>query len=152
MFCVKSSLSVIAVIRLLNRDLSIKAAVELHDSKVESIVESDGSIELELKAYLHQSDGRPGIDPGTVWTQPVRLTFLNAKMQSTLVTYPDTIMNGLLTLSAERFENCFEIPLTHYGPTELHLEFANDIDLTIRGGGLHLEFLGIPTFVEKFTP
>jgi len=73
-------------------------------------------------------------------------------MRSNLVKFPDTIVGGLLTLSDEQFENGFRVPSTYVGPTGLHLEFANDIDLTIRSAGFRAECLGIPTFVEKFNP
>ncbi|XZE19334.1 hypothetical protein SH449x_004651 [Pirellulaceae bacterium SH449] len=139
-------------IRLLNKDLSINAAIELHDSKLTSIDEDDELLVVELMAYLHQSDGSPGIDPGTVWMQSVRLTFLNGTMQCTLVEFPDTILDGCLTLSGEQFENCFAMPLKHDGPTVLSLDFANDIDLTVQADGLRVEYLGTPTFLEKFSP
>ncbi len=142
----------IANVRLLNKDLPVNAAIELHDSIVMSIVEDDGTIVLELTAYLHQSDGRPGIDPGTGWTQTVRLMFPHATKQCTVAKFPNTILDGVLSLSGEQFANGFAIPIEHIGPTILDLEFANNISVTIEGRGLQVECLGTRTFVETFRP
>lgn len=135
-----------------HKDLPVNAAIELHDSSVVSIVEDDGTIVLELRAYLHQSDGRPGIDPGTGWSQTVRLIFPHATKRCTLTKFPDTILDGVLTLSGEQFDTCVAIPIEHVGPTVLDLEFANNIRVTIEGSGLQVERLGTPTFVETFRP
>jgi hypothetical protein len=132
--------------------MPINAAIELHDSRINSIVENDGTIVMELAAYLHQSHRRPGIDSGTGWTQSIRLTFLNAIIRGTIERLPDTILDGCLTLSDEKLENLFEVPLTHVGPTCMYLEFANGIDRTICGDGFRSECEGLPSFVEPFIP
>jgi hypothetical protein len=50
--------------------------IELHDSRIARIDISPGAVQLQFdRAYLHQSTGRPGIDPGTGWTQAARLVF-----------------------------------------------------------------------------
>jgi hypothetical protein len=44
--------------------------IEIHDSELMSFEVSDDHIILELSpAYIHMSDGRPGIDVGTGWIQ-----------------------------------------------------------------------------------
>ncbi|MCU0712335.1 MAG: hypothetical protein MUC43_09760 [Pirellula sp.] len=130
--------------------MPINAAIELHDSRFNSMVENDGTIVVELAAYLHQSQGRPGIDSGTVWTQSVRLTFLYATFSGTIAGLPDTILDGCLTLSGEKLVNLFVVPLTHLGPTCMYLEFANGIDITICGEGFRSECVGMPSFVGPF--
>ncbi|MCU0721649.1 MAG: hypothetical protein MUC83_18205 [Pirellula sp.] len=126
--------------------------MELHDSKISSIVENDGTIVVELTAYLHQSQGRPSIDSGTGWAQSVRLTFLNATFSRTIAGLPDTILDGRLTLSGEKLENLFVVPLTQLGQTCTYFEFANGIEMTICGEGFRSEYVDIPSFVEPFIP
>ena len=139
-------------VRHAKKDSTINAAVELHDSKITSIVDSDYTVVVELHAYIHQSLGRPGVDQGTGWTQKVRLTFCNATARSNLETIPDTILDGSLTLSDTLFVNVFSVPLTHTGPTCMHFEFANETNLEIRGNRFHAERIGKPMFVEPFDP
>ena len=62
--------------------------------------------------------------------------------QCTLAKFPNTILDGVLTLSGEQFENGFAIPIEHIGPTVLDLEFANNICVKIEGRGLQVECLG----------
>lgn len=149
---IKPGVEVILFVRLAQRHRSINSAIELHDSEITSIVDHDGTIVLELASYLHQSPGRPGIDPGTGWTQNVRLTFLNATLRSNLGRLPDTILDGRLALSDELFENVFSVPSTHVGSTCLQIELANEISLTIRSHGFQAECVDVPTYVEQFNP
>lgn len=58
--------------------------------------------------------------------------------------------DGRLTLSDEKLENLFKVPLTQVGPTCMYLEFANGIDMTICGDGFRSECEGLPSFVEPF--
>jgi hypothetical protein len=51
------------------------AAVEIHDSTLESIETHSEVLVAMLSAYVHRSSGRPGIDAGTGWSQTVRLRF-----------------------------------------------------------------------------
>lgn len=53
-------------------------AVELHDSQVISVRLEGGTCVIELAAYVHDSDGTPGVDAGTGWTQAAQLTLHGA--------------------------------------------------------------------------
>ena len=50
------------------------AAIELHDSSVTAIRMEGSDVVIDLDAYVHVSEGAPGIDAGTGWTQRVRMT------------------------------------------------------------------------------
>ncbi len=49
-------------------------AIELHDSRVTGIRTEGSDVVLDLDAYVHLSDGEPGVDAGTGWTRPIRIT------------------------------------------------------------------------------
>jgi hypothetical protein len=54
---------------------TVNAAIELHDSQVVAVESATGTIIVWLAAYVHRSDGRPGFDPGSGWSQRVALEF-----------------------------------------------------------------------------
>lgn len=52
--------------------------IELHDSRMTRIRSEGSAVVLELNAYIHVSDGIPGVDAGTGWRQPIRMTIEGA--------------------------------------------------------------------------
>lgn len=48
------------------------SAIELHDSAVTARRRRGGRVVLHLDAYVHVSDGEPGVDPGS--GRPVAFT------------------------------------------------------------------------------
>ena len=49
-------------------------SIELHDSVLGEIGFAEGDAKLSfVHAYIHRSEGRPGIDPGTGWSQKAEL-------------------------------------------------------------------------------
>lgn len=140
------------VVRQSKRVTRLNTDLELHDSKITSLVIHEGTAVLELFAYLNKSEGRPGIDAGIGWTQFVRLTFRNSAVHGEPREIPDVIRDGYLMLSGERLDNGFSVPLNHIGPICLNLEFANGLKMTIRGCGFEAECFGVPSFVEEFDP
>ena len=126
-------------------------AIELHDSRV-SFVGSDGNrITLLFEpAYIHESDGRPGIDGGTGWSQSCRLRFADASMEGTLPELPCDLMGGELIIGAEVYGNMIPVPLEVLGAISLRLLFYPGCEVTLSGASLALETLGTPRFVEEF--
>jgi len=48
--------------------------IELHDSVIATIVLDGGTTLITFShAYIHQSDGVPGVDPGSGWSQRAEL-------------------------------------------------------------------------------
>ena len=104
----------------------MKIAVEIHDSTIVSIAQHVDKIIVELDAIVHRSNGRPGIDSGTVWKQSVRLTFSKGKISGNPETVPETLFDGTLTLDQRTYENCFAVPLSHTGRCVAQFELPSD--------------------------
>jgi hypothetical protein len=52
---------------------------------LDSISEQDGSIVVKLRpAYIHRSDGVPGIDPGSGWVQDAVIELRRRIVEGTL--------------------------------------------------------------------
>lgn len=127
--------------------------IELHDSTLAEIAERSGTVIVHFKpAYLHKSKGRPGYDPGTGWSQDVRLTFTDASISGVPPELPALIVNGELTIDGKPFENHLPVPLDVSGSVQLRLVFARLPFVTIVGKSVKLKPLGKAIFVEDFTP
>jgi hypothetical protein len=56
----------------------VNQLIELHDTRITAVRQDGGDVQLNLDAYVHMSEGRTGIDPGTGWMMPVRMTIRSA--------------------------------------------------------------------------
>jgi hypothetical protein len=125
-------------------------AIELHDSRVSSIGSDGDRITLLFEpAYIHESEGRPGIDGGTGWSQRCQLRFAAASMEGTLPELPSDLMGGELIFGAEVYGNLIPMPLEVLGAVSLRLLFYPGCETTISGASLALKTLGTPRFVEE---
>ena len=125
--------------------------VELHDSIVAGITENDRTVIVRFApAYLHKSEGRPGIDSGSGWVQAARLTLGNSAVSGVIPDLPCRIMDGDLVICGERHNNEIPVPLETTGPVELKLEFDPVQNITVTGRGARLELLGEPKYVAEF--
>ena len=125
-------------------------AIELHDSRVSSIGSDGDQITLLFEpAYIHESEGRPGIDGGTGWSQRCQLRFASASMEGTLPELPCDLMGRDLIIGAEVYGNLIPVPREILGAVSLRLRFYPGCETTISGASLALETLGTPRFVEE---
>jgi hypothetical protein len=126
-------------------------AIEIHDSKLQSIAISVGDVVLDFSsAYVHQSDGRPGIDTGTGWTQHAVLRVRGDVVSGSLTRLPCHLSSGHLVLNGEHSDNEIPIPLSCDGYVQIHLTSVFGETVQVRGSRVTLELLGAPEYVEEF--
>lgn len=101
-------------------------------------------------AYLHKSEGRPGIDSSTGWVQDARLIFVDASASGGFPDLPCDVMDGELLVGGERHKNSIPVPLDITHHTELRLVFDSIHSVTVMGRAVRLELLGEPRYVEEF--
>ena len=129
----------------------MKSIVELHDSKVAEIVDCHGTVTVHFSpAYLHKSEGRPGVDPGIGWVQNARLVFEDASIHGGIPKLPCDVMDGELFVGAESYGHLIPVPLEVTTAIELRLVFDSARTVTVKGRGVRLELLGEPRYVEEF--
>lgn len=133
-------------------EMEPNAAVEIHDSTLERIEPRGPDMVAVLHAYVHRSTGRPGIDAGTGWVQPVQLHFQMATATGSMGAIPVELLDGRLVLSGETINNFIPMPLNHVGPSRIELESWNETRIVFEGDGLTASFAGPPEYVEEFTP
>lgn len=128
----------------------INTAIELHDSTLIAVRELDQIAVVELIACLHESEGQPGRNHGTVWRQNVQIMIAHANVIPNLISLPDNIADGMLVLGGETIENVFPVPQTFDGDCCIRLDFANDKQLVINGNRIQVTVHGDRQFKETF--
>jgi hypothetical protein len=125
--------------------------IEIHDSELTSVKVSDGHIILELSpAYIHMSEGRPGIDAGTGWIQNAVIRVRGDAIAGSMNRLPCDLSDGYVKVNGDRSDNLIPIPLVATGYIELHLTSIAGESFRVRGDHITLELLGEPEYMENF--
>jgi hypothetical protein len=112
--------------------------IEFHDSKVGLIDVGNGIVTVKLTpAYVHQSSGRPGIDPGSGWLQEAWLRFSAGEILGQLPIFPRDVSDGSL-----------EQPTPE--KSQLQLEFNSGEKIVVVGSAVEIKFIGEARYVEEF--
>jgi len=109
-------------------------AIELHDSTLFSVTQKSGTATLHFdKTYIHQSEGRPGVDSGTGWLQSIDLEIADAVIESMPKNLPVDLNDGYLIVNGTKTENSVDLPIDTRGDIELQLVTAAGEELKITG-------------------
>lgn len=131
----------------------MNTVIEIHDSRVVGITNRDDAVIVHFQsAYLHKSEGRPGLDPGTGWVQEARLIFAEATTSGDFPDWPCGLIDGELIAGGERHYNLIPVPFETAMPVELRLTFDSVHVVTVIGPGAKLELVGEPKYIEEFKP
>src|SRR5262249_13132359 len=127
----------------------LKAALELHDSRLDQIALADGTARIHFPhAYIHKSSGTPGKDPGTGWSQEVQLILDSASYSGALPSLPNTISDGYLEVGGIRHE-LIPLPFSRRGKAILALVFTDGTQLEVNGEQPVVELIGAAKFLEN---
>jgi hypothetical protein len=127
------------------------AAIEFHDSEVGSLCSEGASLSISFApASIHRSDGAPGRDPGTCWTQGVNLVLLGAHISGVPPQLPCPLFGGTVTLGDQTYDNVLPAPLAYTGDVVVDLVFEDGSAIRATADGLRLELVGDPVFVEEY--
>lgn len=123
------------------------ASIELHDSDLDGIDQTPTALALRLRAYVHRSNGEPGVDPGTGWCQPAILTLSNGRLETPPIELPATICCGDVRIGDHEYP-LIPCPFARDTRTSISLIFGNGARLQITATGVTVAFSGEPEFVE----
>ena len=126
--------------------------IEIHDSTLERIDRDDDAIIAVFSAYVNRSEGRPGVDPGSGWSQTLRFRIVQGHVTGDADMLPMYLLAGYVEISGERFENTFPIPLNRTGPIKLELHGWNDASIAIEGQSIEAALTGQAIYIEEFPP
>lgn len=110
--------------------------LEIHDTKLAAIESGGPDVVLHLApAYVHRSDGRPGVDPGTGWLQDFDLLIYAAVVETVPLELPCRLSGGSIALGEARWNNVIPLPLRYHGEEAGRVSFVRDCECARRSGG-----------------
>ena len=128
----------------------MNAALELHDSKVSAAQEAGGTLRLLFSAaYIHHSEGRPGIDPGAGFVQPAELVFSGASWHGLSPECAGPLSDGTLTAGGESF-SLIPFPFSVTGELKAEFVFVSGAVLSVSAKSVACSCAGEPRFVETY--
>ena len=130
-------------------------SIEIHDSVLAGVSFSQGEAQLHFSSvYVHHSEGVPGRDAGSGWTQEAILRINNATVEGSFLEFPVDLSDAKIQLGNQTLDNEIPVPLRHKGPFALRLRamWQEQRVVSFTGSGAELELLGEPEYVEEFRP
>jgi len=128
-------------------------SIEIHDSVLTQISFSEKETRLHLSAYMHQSEGIPGQDPGSGWVQEAVLHLQGAQVKGSFSELPITLSDGQFWSGHNNLMNLIPVPLRRFkADFKLRLEAWKQVVVITGSGEVELELLGQPRYVEEFRP
>jgi hypothetical protein len=130
--------------------------IELHDSVLAVMWygANNEAVLIFAHLYVHQSEGKPGVDAGVGWFQRAELVIENATLAEVVRAWPCEIYGGEVTMDGVTHRNVAPLPLGCRERFRILLEAVDDEGhqrrLEIEGSDVQLTFLGKPGAVERF--
>ena len=107
-------------------------AIEIYDSILEDVSFSQGEARLYFSlVYIHQSEGVPGSDAGSVWVQKAILRIRGAKVKGMFSESPVDLSGGQIQTGQTLVDNVIPLPVDHDGVFELSLDAMWDKKLCL---------------------
>lgn len=129
----------------------MNTGLEFHDSEVSLVEANAGSVRVLFSAaYVHRSEGIPGVDDGDGYVQAVELYIANATWEGTPDECVGKISDGDLFISGAPLR-LVPLPFDVTDTVRLDLQFTNGATLSASGTSASLRQLGEAQFVERFT-
>src|ERR1700679_93737 len=113
----------------------MNAAIELHDSKclmVETNNEGRGFVLLD--AYVHRSDGEPGVASGEGGFQRIRFRFDGVSVDGEVGDLPAYIYEGSLVIGESVQENMVQFPMKSSDAVRLSMMISEDARVIVVAG------------------
>ena len=131
--------------------------IQLHDCEISLLIHSSGSTTIVFStAYIHESVGVPGADPGRIWRQAAMITIGGSTLPSIPLGLPIWVLGGTLAIG----QTCHEefIPACGQFDCNTHLAFrlstADGSDggiLSVKGSRVQIELCGERSEPEDYT-
>ena len=136
----------------LDKANSGNAAIEFHDTEVGVIEQGGTTLTIEFShAYVHRSEGIPGMDAGTGWVQGAVMVLSGCQFSGEFPKLPCSLSDGYVDVGSEAYNSVIPVPLIYVGDTRVNLSFEDGSKLQVTANGLRLDTVGDPTYVEEFS-
>lgn len=128
----------------------MNVALEFHDSEVSTIQPKDGDLSILFSAaYVHRSEGAPGVDAGSGYTQALEIVLQRASWSGDLSACLGRLSGGCLCSGGQRLP-LVPLPFQSDSPVSIELVFQNGESLASTAESVVVRFKGEPRFVESF--
>ena len=129
----------------------MKAALEFHDSDVVELREVDGTLHLIFEpAYVHRSEGRPGVDAGSGFLQPAEIVFAGAKFTERDGPCKGSISEALVSVSGKKYDSVFPLPFNASGRVSAEFTFESGAVLSVTATGVSCASTGPAELVDSY--
>ena len=128
----------------------MNAALEFHDSEVSKVEANAGSVRVLFSAaYVHRSEGIPGVDNGEGYVQTVELQIAGAIWKGSIDDCVGNISDGDLFVAGMPVR-LVPLPFEATDEVRLELQFTNGSTLSTSGSSVHVRQTGEARFIERF--
>jgi hypothetical protein len=129
----------------------MNAAIEMHDSECLAIeLNGWGDGFVLLDAYVHRTDGEPGISPGDGGVQRIRIKVEGMTIEGEVGALPAYVYEGSLVVGADTQDNMIPFPVVYTEPVRLSMMLGDDARVVVASGkGLSIEPESEFRFVER---
>ncbi len=129
----------------------MKAALEFHDSDVTELRHADSTLQMVFEpAYVHRSNGRPGVDAGSGFLQPAEIVFTGAHFTEKDGPCKGSIAEGLITVSGKRFDSVLPLPYEGKGKVAAEFTFESGAVLSVTATGVTCASTGPAELVDGY--
>ncbi len=129
----------------------MRSGLELHDSRVSHIELLNGDAMIYFShAYIHKSNGTPGRDRGTGWSQEARLVLSEVRCDLAIPKVPNTIAEGTLEVGGIKHE-IIPLPFKRRVPATLWMVFINGEKFELAAQRSFVELLSAPIYLEELS-
>jgi hypothetical protein len=124
-------------------------ALELHDSEVESIsVDGPRLIVRFSNAYIHQSEGHPGVTPGDVFLQSAELVFSDVN-PLVAAHARGALLQGVVAINESEF-SMLPLPFQRQGQVNATFVFSSGERVRVEARSVDCSLIGKARWLEKY--
>jgi len=129
----------------------LKSAIEFHGSDVVELRQSEAELKMIFEpAYVHRSEGRPGVDSGSGFLQPAEIAFSGAKFTEKDGPCTGAIAEGLISVAGKKFDSVFPLPHNASGNITAEFTFDSGAVLTVTAAGVSSASTGPAVLVDGY--
>lgn len=130
------------------------SVIQLRDSEIDALDTDERGVSIRFApAFVVKSEGVPGVDASTLWTQAAVLTFEDGEIEGDLPPLPGRLAGGKITVNRLSYVDMIPTPLDSAGFIRLALNFVEaQREIAVVGTSVSLELLGHGKYIKHLPP
>ena len=127
------------------------AAMAFHDSTVSSAQTDGPTVTVVVSpAYIHRSDGAPGIDSGTGWLQKAVIVLHDCQLPADFPSLPLELSDGVVITAERTYDGIVPLPLSYTGLVRVDFSFESGAYVVLSASEIRIDVIGEATYLEEF--